>query len=444
MLIQPEGAGFSLNGLRVAVTIPPCGWFGGVDYRFALDMADELRCQGATLFELHLGGFIARNEAYIHSSIEALRAFHPDLAVALPNAGYALLCVTTERENLFRDILEIPTILIWDHGVLQFSQLILSSPHGRAGDESGNCIERLRRALDHPLFVHYSPDKGHVAAMHRLGILDAAKVTSFVHFAFPVYARAGRKPSSNGNIGSRLAFAGNVYLERSQNAPFRNRPVLAGIESRMLQAKKTHVTTSFWELLLAEIETQDEDTRRELGLQPDAEFFWRFAHDEIEVVGNTEARLGMLTALRHECDFYGNFVEPQMASTLRDRYGIRMRETLDCISELPSLYRNSELIVDAINAGYISGTSPKVTSCLACGGLILFDYKEDFRQELGDVADLIMYRSIDHLHSLIEQYLDDPNKRRDVSRRLQERVLEKFTFGIFCKQILADQPAWCA
>jgi hypothetical protein len=311
-------------------------------------------------------------------------------------------------------------------------------------EASEGSIDCLRSALDHPLFLHYSPDRGHVAVIDKLGILDAGKVRPFVHFAFPAYTDGRHEPPPGGDLSARLAFAGNVYLERSECLPFRGHPILASIESRMLEAKKTQLTTSFWELLLAEIDRYDECTRKELGLQPDSTFFWSFVDEEILTVGNTMARLGVLASLRHECEFFGNFIESQAASMLSDQYGIRYRGNLNCITQLPSLYRNSELIVDVINAGYISGSSPKVTSCLACGGLILFDFKSDFRQGMGEIADLVMYRSLDHLHSLVEEYLGHPRKRREVARDLRRRVLREFTFGAFCKRVLADEPAWRA
>ena len=43
-----------LAGLRIVATLPPHGWFGGVDYNFAVEMADELRTLGATVFDLHV------------------------------------------------------------------------------------------------------------------------------------------------------------------------------------------------------------------------------------------------------------------------------------------------------------------------------------------------------------------------------------------------------
>ena len=113
----------------------------------------------------------------------------------------------------FRDILRNPTVLIWDHGALQFSQLLLAALPKSPAEASQGCIARLRSVLDHPLFLHCSPDRGHVAVMHQLGILDAGKVRPFVHFAFPAYTDGGYEPPPGGDLGARVAFAGNVYLE---------------------------------------------------------------------------------------------------------------------------------------------------------------------------------------------------------------------------------------
>jgi len=73
---------------------------------------------------------------------------------------------------------------------------------------------------------------------------------------------------------------------------------------------------------------------------------------------------------------------------------------------------------------------------------VLFDYKEDFRQSMGDIGDQVMYRNVDHLNSLVEEYLANPRKRRDVSRYLQQRVSAEFTFATLAKRILVEEPAW--
>src|SRR5579863_4195671 len=122
-----------LAGLRVAVTVPPAEWFGSVDYKFALDMIRNLDEMGANLFQINITRLVAKDAGYIADLLADLRQFDPDVALATPNAGYALLITDTEGRHLFRDILGIPTLLIWDHGVLQFCTEILSPlPNGQA------------------------------------------------------------------------------------------------------------------------------------------------------------------------------------------------------------------------------------------------------------------------------------------------------------------------
>jgi len=177
-------------------------------------------------------------------------------------------------------------------------------------------------------------------------------------------------------------------------------------------------------------------------LEPDASFFWSFAHDVIEIAGNTEVRLAMLTSLNRGLQFFGNFVEPDARAVLRRKYGIRCRASLHCVTELPRLYAGSAITVDVINSGYNTGSSPKVTACLAAGGLPLFDYKPDFHESMGDCGQQVMYHSIDQLHARIDHYLTNPAKRLEVIRELQERVRERFTFGALMTRILADEPLW--
>lgn len=241
---------------------------------------------------------------------------------------------------------------------------------------------------------------------------------------------------------TRVAFAGNVYLQAVQNLPFRGHQILDGIEARVLTAKRNQLTECLWDLIAAELDALDGNTRRRLRLYPDSRLFWSFVHDDIELVGNTDVRLSILTGLDREFDFYGNFIEPGAEQALRDRYRIKLKKSLDYFTELPLLFVNSELLVDVINLGCNSGVSPKVMCCMACGGLILFDYKDDFYQALGDIANRVMYRSVDHLNTLVGEYLGDARARRDVSRYLQHRICTEFSFAALCKRILVEEPLW--
>ena len=170
----------------------------------------------------------------------------------LPNAGYGFVCRTSRGKDLFRDILRIPTILIWDHGLLQLAPLVLGSLPASPAESQDGSIERLRESVDHPLFVHYSPDRGMTAVIEKLGVIGAGKVRNFVQPAWPMYVRQARYPQAGPALRSRVAFTGTIYLEAAQKLPFRTHPVLAGIESRMVQAKKAQLTANLWDVLLAE------------------------------------------------------------------------------------------------------------------------------------------------------------------------------------------------
>jgi hypothetical protein len=431
-----------LHGLRIVTTMPPHTWFGGVDYNFAVEMSEELRAQGAEVMVLDVAAFNCRNEVYVKDIISSLKTFRPDLALALPNALYSLLCVTPKQENVFIDILQIPTLLLWDHGLLQLPRQILMPLPSTPEEASAGAVRRLRKILNHPLYRHYSPDRGHIDAMHRLGIIDRRKVHFFLQPAYPNYVRHGYRTAPAGAFRTRIAFAGNVYLEAARTLPFRQDPVFDGIEKRVLAAKKSRLNECLWDLIMGEIDALDASTRKRLGLDPDSTFFWNFLHEEIETVGNTDVRLSVLTGLKREYDFFGNFVEPASVATLRDQYRIRFRKCLDYFTELPLLFMNSDVIVDVINLGYNTGISPKVMGCFASGGMVLFDYKDDFFQGMGDAGNQVMYRSVDDLNRLVDEFLSDPRKRRDVSRYLQHRACTEYSFAALSRRILVDEPAW--
>jgi hypothetical protein len=431
-----------LKGLRIAATIPPSTWFGGVDYAFAMDMQHELTLLGAQVCALPVEPFVRGKEVQILDGVSALQSFRPDVAVSLANAGYPLLCNTMDGKNVFRDVLQIPTVMLWDHGPLQFSRTLLGKPPVIPSESSRGCIGRLREALDHPLFTHYSPDRGHIAAFDEMGILAADKVCFFLQPAYPSYVRHGYKASARPAVKQQITFAGNVYIEGSRKLSFGGNAVLGEIQARVFAAKKDRFTTPLWDLLLAEIGNLDRSVVERLQLDPDASFFWSFAHDVIEIAGNTEVRLDMLTNVKSGLQFYGNFVEPDARSVLRRKYGIQCRDSLHCVTELPRLYAGSAIVVDVVNSGYNTGSSPKVTAVLAAGGLPLFDYKPDFHESMGDAGKQVMYHSIDQLNSLIDHYMTNPALRLEVIRELQERVRERFTFGTLMTRILADEPRW--
>jgi len=430
-----------LSGLRIAVTLPLPNWFGGVDYDFAIEMSDELRSLGAEVFELDVSPFIARNQPGMLHAIEAAKRFRADVAMSIPNQGYAMYCKAPAGENVLLDILQIPTIMLWDHGLLQLPEQILRPWPLKPSETAGGSIRRIRQILDHPLFVHYSPDRGHMRELIRLGAIGPDRVRYLMQSAYPNFIRYGYREDSRGIYDSSVAFAGNVYLKAARDLPFRE-PQLDQIEQGMLAAKHERLTEPWWTLLMEQIDQLDGASRKRLALDPDQSFFWRYVYDEIEYAGHTANRLSILRSLKRPLDFFGNFAEPESVSALSNIPGISFRRCLDYFTELPLLFRNSEVILDIVHAGFYSGVSAKIMGCFACGGLVLFDYKSDFREAFGEIADQVMYRNVDHLNALMERYLGDPRKRLDVSLYLQHRARTEFSFRELAKRILVDEPWW--
>src|SRR5690348_18459324 len=92
-----------LKGLRLVATMPPHPWFGGVDYNFAVEMTTELRALGAEVFEVDVAGFTTQNDVYMRDVVRAVRSFRPDVAVALPNSLYVLLCSRSEERRVGKE-----------------------------------------------------------------------------------------------------------------------------------------------------------------------------------------------------------------------------------------------------------------------------------------------------------------------------------------------------
>jgi len=184
----------TLKGVKVAVTRPPAVWFGGLDRVHAHDLAADLRRMGATLFEVDVERLVLKDNDYTSLLLDGLREFRPDIALALPNGGYGVICTDSEGRNIFRDILQIPTILLWDHGPFQFCSLLLGQLPETPAESTDDAIARFRAALDHPLYIHYSPDKGHAALARALGaIVCQPSITSFSRPGHVLRGGASRK-----------------------------------------------------------------------------------------------------------------------------------------------------------------------------------------------------------------------------------------------------------
>jgi len=52
---------------------------------------------------------------------------------------------------------------------------------------------------------------------------------------------------------------------------------------------------------------------------------------------------------------------------------------------------------------------------------------------MGEVANHVMYRSVEHMNELVEEYLGNSRKRQDISRYRQHRARTDFSFSALCR-----------
>ena len=189
---MPLSSPVDLPFRRIAITRPPRGWFHNIPTRMFEIYRQVLIELNLSVFEVEVEAFLPPDMGRITSLLSDLRAFKPDLAIGLPYGTYALICrMPAQRDgwrpNLFVDVLEIPTICIWDHAPIQeANQLLGPLPHHSAQSVAG-ALGTLRRALSNPLIVHWSRDSGQTRIMRELGFVRPDQVVQTGTPALPEF-----------------------------------------------------------------------------------------------------------------------------------------------------------------------------------------------------------------------------------------------------------------
>src|SRR5438128_8140039 len=102
---------------RIAITVPPDGWFHGIARSMYNIYREELVALGFDIFDVPVDLFLLPDLGRIADLISDLKAFRPELALGLSKGSYALICRLPARRdgwrpNLFTEVLEIPTICL--------------------------------------------------------------------------------------------------------------------------------------------------------------------------------------------------------------------------------------------------------------------------------------------------------------------------------------------
>ncbi|HYC64216.1 MAG TPA: hypothetical protein VEC14_05745, partial [Reyranellaceae bacterium] len=237
---------------RIIVSLPPRSFFAGNDRQNAEDLIRSLRELYPNVFVFDVGIYLGDSRTEAETLIDDAKAFNADLAIGFPNASYVLMLDEKRRrlkyeppstlsalrrwlggttpENVFADVLNVPTILLWDHILTQPSYPIFGwLPFSLSAAKYG-ALARLRRGLANPRFRHFIPDSGHIAALEELGILPR-HIHRYVvpaHTAFLV-----EEPASDGRNTNSILFAGNLNADSRDQFELAERALIGELKYEM-------------------------------------------------------------------------------------------------------------------------------------------------------------------------------------------------------------------
>jgi hypothetical protein len=441
-VIPPRPA---LSGLRLVVTLPPPGFFGGLDRRRADDHAAALRALGASVYEFKTEAVYWKDRAALESQIADIKAFAPDAVIGTQHAGYAIQGGTaddpdrpeSEPRNLFLDVLELPTVLYWDHVLTQAARYLIPSWPASPQESASGMMPKMKRLLTHPLAMHFFPDSGHAAELRKIGIaFDHDPV--FVTAVSQPFVQHGAEVHGAPACPEELAFFGNLYLAATAGIPYGGDPALAAVRQDALARCGADWDLAPFDAYGRAIAGLPPDRRAELKLTPDETFYWRFLYDELSIVANGERRFEILAACNRPLAFYGGFADPASATAIAAR-NWRMRTSLPHDRSLAEAYRSTAVTLDVVNAPFINGFSPKLLECFASGGFLLTTRKTDIATAFGDgLSDAISYSNAGDLAAKIELYLSHESERRDIARELRDVIQRDHTAAALFARTLPE------
>lgn len=429
-----------LRNARIVVTIPPKGWFGGFDRLSTFPQIEQIEKRfNIEVYQLDTTPWALGSEYLQKRSIEHLRSYGPQLAISLNNAGYAFLCTVPSDDgvaNLFTDVLGIPLVLPWDHGLFQFPSLI-PRHFPDASEPASNVVARVRRVLDNPLIHHLPIDAGQVDEMRRLGLMTGSNYSLAPAAAYSPYLDFGLKHPARSQPRDRLSFIGNLYAGRLTTDSAAS-SLASACHRAVTEAKAVHPLTNAWGELMTALGNATTESRKEAGLSFDDLNFWRFADDLIRQECNMIARTQIIETLAHRVGLYGEFAPGASVEGLSRFRNVDYKGFVDFGKDLPRVYADAEITLDVTNAAFISNCSSKPICCLASGGFPIFDFKPQAAELLGPDAASIMYNNDMEMNEKIEYYLSRPKERNSLARHLQQIVRKKCDFA----NILFDAAAF--
>ena len=409
-----------LSHLRVVVTRPPEDWFYGLACQYADLYADTLRSMGATLMVVPIKPFNnAKRRSKAIALVDEIRSFRPDLAIGLHDAGYGLYC-RTQRDigdpftNVFTDWLGLPTVLLWDHALLQFAPLLVGPLPDRPDESTAGCVSLFRRELANPLFLHVARDSGHRQMVHDLGILPSDRILVEPAFTHPVFGTNGDRATA-GHLTD-VAFIGHVRPLKLESRPARCHTALEDARESAFQSTSSDFARPVQQELLTRLQDIPESLRGTLRLDPDESFYWSYLTSEMDVF-QTRLRAHVIDGVDRSVSLFGDFnVECPLGKATR------RSERFAFGAGLAAAYAGIDVSIDVVNPGFINGFGTKVMNCFAAGGFMLQDWKKDFVDRFGEPGRAVSYSTLDELREKVDYFTAHERERRTIAEALGETM----------------------
>jgi hypothetical protein len=409
-----------MRGSRVVVTRPPDDWFYGLARQYAALYAQCFRDLGAEVLAIPVAPFATQDRAAIRELVDDIRRFNPDLAVGLHDAGYAVYCRARRTPhdaptNVFVDWLELPTILLWDHAMLQFAPILLGQLPDHPDESVARCLALFRAELSHPLYVHVARDSGHREMAHALGVVPRERVLLEPSFAHPDLCAA---PDRSSTRRADVAFFGHMRPLELDSRPARHHAALVETRETVLRGKVDRLATPVLQDLVAALDDLPPPLRASLHLHPDESFYWSLLCSEM-AVAQTWLRRSVLEGLARDVAFYGDYGARNAGGRVE-----RRPDTFRFGAELARAFAATAVTVDLVNPGFLHGCGTKVMNCFAAGGFMLLDRKRDFVELFGALGEAVSFSSLDELRAKVDYYLANEEERVAISEALGERIRE--------------------
>jgi len=426
---------------RIAITVPPDGWFHGIA-RALFDLYRQAMVDlGIAVFDVPVDAFLPPDTVRISALLSDLKAFHPDFAFGLPHGSYALLCRLPpsrdgSRLNLFTDVLDIPTICLWDHAPVELAdQLLMPHPPDPGASRSG-ALETLRRVLTHPRLIHWSRDTGQTQIMKDLGFLLPTHVIHEMPPALPGFLPQRTQAGFPDRRAPSVSFVGRFYQERA-NYPH---PALADLAEETIRTWINVFGQSLWEVLGRQITHMPAGLRQQLSLDPDQTYFWPYAHRLIVHQAQTSLRLKLLGAAKVPVACYSN-----LKMDLHRVPGnlLPVPTQVPYGPELASLFARHPITIDVLSPGFVHGYSHKQIHGFASGGFMLMNRKQDFVDTFGEAGAAVSYVDADDLGAKVDRFLSDPKHRCEMGDVIREKIAACFQLKPVLRRAL-DAAFRCA